>query len=123
MTVTVGAEPAAGVAGDDGDGFSAVYPITVPLTLAGGSIDLYQGVARFCGWSLIEPTGAAAAVVELYDGMDTSAQLLAVINLPAGGAAPTGVSHDGVEVRSGMFLNVVTGQVRGVLWARLPVVR
>jgi hypothetical protein len=123
MPITIGAAPATGVAGDDGDGFAAVYPISVPLIAAGGTQQLSQGPARFSGWSMIEPSGAAPAVVELYDGMDTGAQLLAVINLPAGGAAPTGVSHDGVEVREGMLLSVVTGSVRGVVWARLLVAR
>jgi hypothetical protein len=100
--------------------FAEVYPISIPLIAAGQTQNVHQGRARFCGWSLVEPSGAAAATVELYDGMDVGSQLLAVINLPVGGAAPTGVSHDGVEVREGMFLNVVAGQVRGVVWARLP---
>jgi hypothetical protein len=121
MPISVGAAPAADVvAGGRGD-FAEVYPLSVPLIAAPGTQIVHQGMARFCGWSLIEPSGAVAATVELYDGMDTGSQLLAVVNLPVGGAAPSGMSHDGIEVREGMFLSVVAGSVRGVIWARLPV--
>lgn len=121
MPLTVGQPPAVDVTAGGAAAFSEVYPISVPQLAAPGTQNLYQGRARLCGWSLVEPVGTAAATVELYDGMDTGSQLLAVINLPAGGAAPSGMSHDGIEVREGMFLSVVTGSVRGVVWARLPV--
>jgi hypothetical protein len=122
VPITVGSPPHPDVVAGGVDGFSEVYPISVSQLSAGQSQNVHQGRARFCGWSLVEPVGTAAATVELYDGQDATAQLLAVVNLPAGGAAPSGMSHEGIEVRQGMFILCVAGSVRGVVWARLPVV-
>ncbi|HVT14561.1 MAG TPA: hypothetical protein VHQ90_00070 [Thermoanaerobaculia bacterium] len=119
MPVTVGAPPAPQPAPGMPGALGEVIPITVPLIAAGFGQQVFSGTCRFCGWSLIEPSGATPATVELYDGFDVRAQLLAVVNLPVGGAAPSGMSHDGIECREGMFLSVVAGSARGVIWARV----
>lgn len=109
--------PSAGEAATDA--LAEVYPLTVPVTTGPGSRQLEQGPGRLCGWSLLETSGAAAVIAELYDGMDVSAQLLAVIAVPAGSSTPFSMDGVGVEFRSGLFLNVISGSVRGAVWARV----
>ena len=77
-----------------------------------------QGRGRFCGWSLIETTGAASAIIELYDGMDATGQLIAVADLGAAGTIPPVLDNDGVSLDRGLFLNVLGGTVRGAMWVR-----
>jgi hypothetical protein len=122
MTITVGAPPAPFGEDSIDERYADSYPISVPLIVGPATQQLIQGDGRFCGWALIEPSGAAAAVVELYDGMDTRAQLFTVFTVPLSGSTPTSISHEGIGFREGLLLNVISGQVRGVVWvrARLP---
>lgn len=83
---------------------------------AGSTLDANYGntAGRLRGYSLRETTGAAVAAVELRDG-GTSGDLLAVVNLPAGGTVTVWLG-DGVAYTNGLDLIRVTGSVDGALW-------
>lgn len=118
MPITVGADPAPIAGAGAGGELANPYPITVPPLAGPGGQRVLQGAGRFCGWSLIETTGAATAVIELYDGMDTTGQLLAVADIVGSSPTQPQLDHEGVELRIGLFLNVISGTVRGVVWCR-----
>jgi hypothetical protein len=71
------------------------------------------------GWSLLETTGTTAAVVELYDGYDSGAQLLAAIALSPGQSTRDWLAGGGLLSQEALFVRIVSGTVRGVIWTRL----
>lgn len=119
MAVSVGAPADIGIAIGGGGDLEPPYAISVPLLTGPATKQLHQGTGRWLGWALIDPSGAVAAVVELYDGMDAGSQLLCVAGVAAGATAQPILEFEGVAFKSGLFLNVVSGQVRGVVYARL----
>jgi hypothetical protein len=82
-----------------------VYPNTV----------LNAGAARLTGWSLRETSGTNPATVTLYDSRDTSGDVLAVLNLPAGATSNHGLPGSGVTATEAVFV-AVTGAVLGSLY-------
>lgn len=94
----------------------AAQPITVPAT---GSQRVLGGPSLLMGWSFLETTGTASASVEVWDGADTTAQLVAVVSLVAGESTRDWLGPGGVYCSEGLFVNVLTGAVRGTLWARM----
>jgi hypothetical protein len=90
--------------------------ISVPVT---GSQRVEGGDAIIMGWGLLETTGAAAAVVEIYDGFDATAQLVVAVALTAGQSTRDWLGPNGILVTEGIFVNVISGTVRGTVWARL----
>lgn len=94
----------------------AASSISVPST---GSQVPYGGNGLVMGWSLLETTGAAAAVVELYDGQDAGGQLVAAISLSPGQSTRDWLGPSGIETDIGLFVRVVSGTVRGAVWVRM----
>lgn len=119
MAVTVGSPPDVGLTLGGGADLDPPYPITVPQLTGPATKQLFQGVGRWLGWALLDPSGVTAAVVELYDGMDTGAQMLCVAGVGAGSSATPILEFEGVAFKLGLFLNVVSGTIRGVVYARL----
>lgn len=119
MAITVGSPPDLGIAVGGGGDLDPPYAITVPLLAGPITKQLHQGVGRWLGWALIDPSGVTPAVVELYDGMDVNSQLLCVAGVAAGASAQPILEFEGVAFTRGLFLNVVSGTIRGVLYARL----
>jgi len=64
-------------------------------------------------------TSAAPAVVLLHDGLAANNRLLAVIDIAAAGQTDGTTGGDGVDVTAGIFMEVVTGSVEGVVYADL----
>jgi hypothetical protein len=80
---------------------------------------LMGGPGLLMGWGLLETTGAAAATIEIWDGGDTTGQLIVPIALSSAQSTRDWNSPDGILFSRGLFLNVLAGSVRGVLWVRL----
>lgn len=68
------------------------------------------------GTTTTYPGGTTQTVVELYDGANVGGQLLAVVEIPAGQSVAEALGDDGPDFGTGMFVNVVSGSVRGALW-------
>lgn len=89
------------------------------VPLAGGDGVLFEGQGSFSGWSVRETTGAAAASFELYDGGGVNGQLLATAVIASGTSDNHNGPAGGVEVESGLFLHVVSGTLKGVVYAKI----
>lgn len=81
------------------------------LVLAGGD------VRRLLGWAITETGGVAVASVRLRDSQDASGEVIARINLAAGGSNIALAGLPGVKISTGrIFLEVIAGSVEGVLY-------
>lgn len=72
------------------------------------------------GWSFAETTGAAAATFDVYDGLDATGILIAAITLPVGGSIQNYLGPWGIMLRTGLFLDMLTGSVKGSVWLGKP---
>lgn len=91
-------------------------PIKVPLTVAPNTFPPVGGELRLGGWSFLETTGAAVALIELWDGGASGGETVATIALAAGASADRPCPGLGILIRSGLTVNVLAGSVRGSVW-------
>lgn len=90
-----------------------VLALSVPEGASG--VVVGRAVALY-GWSLRETTGAAAAQLDVYDGLGDGGQLVATVALAAGGSDALALSGPGVTCLRGLFVQAVSGSVAGSLW-------
>ena len=84
-----------------------------------GSVVSLGGPCLVMGWGFLETTGAAGAVLEIYDGQDTTGELVVPISLLASESVRDWNAGDGIYCSRGVFVRVVSGTVRGAVWVRL----
>lgn len=72
------------------------------------------------GWSVSETTGLAAASFDLYDGLDATGIMIASIALTAGQSTRDYLGPWGIMLRTGLFLDMLTGTVKGSVWLGKP---
>jgi hypothetical protein len=70
------------------------------------AVDLY-------GWSLRNMSGAAAAVIDIYDGTDASGIPVFPLVIPANVTAEAWFGPNGVHMKNGVYANVTTGEIKG----------
>lgn len=85
------------------------------VTASGASARVATSPTRLMGFMLCESTGAAPAKVRLWDGADTSGELVGAVSLVAGGNAREFFGPQGVGLSQGLFVEVVTGAVEGTM--------
>ena len=95
-------------------------PIPLRALSTAGSKQLSQLAGFVVGWSLSETSGSAACLVKLFDGENTSGQLLAAIGLPESEGSQYVAPVPGLTVLTGLYLNVASGAFDGTVWY-LPV--
>ena len=93
-------------------------PLQIPATATFAGV-LATGAGRIVWLSLRETTGAAAAIVELYDGLSTTGILLASIELPQATSKEPTIQPKGLQFQNGLYCNVVSGTVKGAAVAVL----
>lgn len=91
------------------------FPLDVQF-LSGDRL-LFNRGGFLIGWSLREPSAAAAAI-ELRDGHDSGGQMLAAISLAASGSDTQYMGPEGIPITSGVFGHVITGAMVGALWIK-----
>lgn len=91
---------------------AAVLPI--PATSA--DLTLLTGAFILRGWNFGETTGAAAATANLYDGTATGTVLVASIFLASGTSTTTRGSDAGIIVRTGLYLDMLSGSLSGAIY-------
>jgi len=89
------------------------FPVGV---LSSPGQQIASGDVYLAGWSFRETTGAAAALVELFDGSNTGGVMIATIGLAAGESIRDTVGGHLLVVRNGLFVSVPSGIVTGSLW-------
>lgn len=74
-------------------------------------------VAKLYGWSVREAAGSpAVATVIVHAGTDASGPAIGEIELAANGASTEWFGPQGVQMRDGIFVEVVAGTVEGVVF-------
>lgn len=91
-------------------------PVKIPLTVAPNPVTPLAGELLLGGWSFLETTGAAVALIELWDGGAPGGETVAVIALAAGASADRTCPGLGLLIRSGLTINVLAGSIRGSAW-------
>lgn len=86
---------------------------TKPVTISADSN--HSTVGKFAGWSVRESAGSPAAATVRFRDTDASGQILAVLELPADGSDTT-VLYPAVWPDGGVYVEVVTGTVEGVIY-------
>lgn len=96
---------------------SAILPFDIPTTTADTEI-----VSRPCllvGWSLIETTGSAGAKAEFFAAQGTQGPRVGESNMASGTSDTQTLAAEGVLCEGGVNLHVISGSVRGVVYARV----
>lgn len=101
-----------------------VWPLGPPparhfqLNAQSASIQIVSTQAELVGWSVIEPTGAAAVVALLLNGQGADADVVGAIGLAASGNSNHSMSAAGVDCPTGIYLQIVSGQLTGAIHFR-----
>jgi hypothetical protein len=90
---------------------STAGALAVSLTTTLTKVDAWAA-----GLTLPFPGGLGQTVVELWNGNDATGVLLAPIAFPSGTSVVEALGDDGPDFDGGLFLRVVSGTVRGVVW-------
>lgn len=86
--------------------------ITVSVPAAGG------GAATNAVTAYGTDSASTGGLIDVFNGHDATGTYLATISVPAGGAIVQQFGHgQALPFDSGLFLNVVSGSVRGSVWA------
>ena len=100
------------------DELSARPIVGIPFNIAHVTTKVVEGpcilVAVFA-----HETGAAAGGVDVYDGRDTTGQLVASQNVPSGGSVAIGPHQPGLLCRRGLTLDVATSTIKGGVWVQV----
>jgi hypothetical protein len=92
-----------------GTGANRIRPVTLRAMTASAALIGMGG--RLMGWALRESTGASFAAIEFYDGASTGGTLIAPINIGQGGFLTFYYGDLGIDVESGIYVNVVAGSM------------
>lgn len=77
---------------------------------------LLTGAGEFCGFSLAEVSGTTAAWIEIKDTANT----LMECRLPGAGSETEGPWSKGIPLYGRILVHVNSGNVRGMVYARIP---
>jgi len=87
-----------------------------PVEIGAGGLAVDKpGVLR--GFSVWETSGAARAEMVLRDGFSDTGQIVAVLSL-APGESQRDWFGDGIAVSTGLYVDLVAGDVAGAVWVR-----
>lgn len=96
------------------------HPVrTLPIVGTAANVDITNRPCRLYGYQFIEITGSSPAVIRLLDGGDVNGAEIVSIALTAGQSTRDWFGQPGLLVESGVFLNVVSGAIRGAIWPLL----
>jgi hypothetical protein len=99
-----------------GRGSDRVRPLVARSLTTNQQLTTLSG--RLMGWCMRETTGSAGAVVELYDGNSTGSTLVATQGLGNGTTGDYSAWDAGIDIVSGLYAHVVTGNADVVAYFR-----
>lgn len=87
--------------------------------ITAGRVILGGDVRVVGGWSVVETTGAAAAVARLWDGRNANGELITPWSIASAGQSLIAPTGRGIEVSTGgLFVSVTSGSIAGVIYWR-----
>lgn len=89
---------------------------TTPIPTTTADRLLIGGALLLHGWAFVETTGADPAELELIDGSGTNGALVVPITLSSGESTRDTFPGTGIGIYTSLFLNIVSGSVRGAVW-------
>lgn len=95
-----------------------VVALSFPAITAGKELVTREGI--YLGHAVKETTDTANAAIDFYDGRDDTGQLVDTVNLIQNESARDWYGLPGVVITNGVFVNVTTGTVSGVVWFGVP---
>lgn len=114
MTVVYGAPPPDTAVPTDPVADWLQRPALVAGTPATAAAKLLAGARGvLVGYAFIETTGTGAATFDLVDGLDANGPVVVPFALTPGQSTRDWFALPGIVIRRGLFLNVLTGSVRG----------
>jgi len=93
----------------------AARTLAVPTTTTDQFVA--RGLWLITGWSFRETTALAGAVFELVDGSNADGEMFATISLVANESTRDLIPGNGLAVETGVFVNMISGSIRGAIWA------
>ena len=91
----------------------ALVVVTVPLLAAATSRVLFNRSCRLMGWSVIEPSGSAAAAFLFYEGQDNTGSVVGGLSIPQAGDSNHGFGPYGMVCIGGLYLLRNAGTITG----------
>lgn len=88
----------------------------LPVAATSADVQLLTGLFVLRGWAFQETTNAAGAVLTLHDGADDTAPLVVPITLATNESTRDYPPGNGILLRTGLFLEMVSGTVQGSIW-------
>lgn len=96
------------------------HPVdTLPIPVSTVGYQVFARGGRLFGWSFVETTGAAIAQVRLIDGSGPTGAEIVNITLSSGQSTRDWLAKPGIRIRSGVYVDVVAGSIRGSIWPLL----
>lgn len=89
---------------------------TLPIATTTASGLLVGGASILTFYGFTETTGAAGAEVELIDGDGTSGAVIVNVTLQQGESTRDLIPAPCLNVRTGLYLHVVSGSIKGSVW-------
>lgn len=91
------------------------YPIAIPANST-GNLGPLSGAVLLGGWSFMESTGNASAVLRIWDGGSTGGAVAVLISLSPGQSIRDVAPGDGIVFNSACTVAVASGAIEGSLW-------
>lgn len=88
----------------------------LPFATTAVDVTPYRGAAILHGWAVKETTNAAPASFNLCDG--TGGPVIVPITLATNESTRDWLDGAGIIVRTGLYVDVLSGSVSGTLWFR-----
>ena len=88
----------------------------LPFAATSADIKLYTGNAVLLGWSFAETTNSAGASLTLNDGPDDTYPEIVRVNLAQNESTRDYPPGNGILIRTGIFLEMLSGTVEGTIW-------
>lgn len=90
--------------------------LLLPVGTITADTQVYKGPCVLYGWAWAETTGGAGSSLDLYDGNDAGGALIVPLTLTSGQSTRDTFAFPGIAVRTGLFIDFLTGSTKGTLW-------
>lgn len=90
----------------------------VNFDLNGTGKMMFNFSARICGWSIKNLSATTLAVMDIYDGTDTSGVVVFPVTLQSNESSREWFYPGGIVFHNGLYLNVTAQEIKGSILYR-----